>query len=302
MKHKNKTKKWRKNNRKRQTKKKYGGKSADAVETTEAIKSVDAAPTKAEVEDKERTDAIMAKVKDDHKISFPSLVPEMPRTPDTDLGDSNIIEKTGQLAEGVTVNAIENTGALLGVDLSKPEETSEKLDDMTEALTSPENVEKMTEIVGEAAKVGAVALDAAEPFTDPLLKKSGEVLEKSGSIIGKAGVNILLNTAEEIPGVGVVIGTVRSVAKIGEAGLAVVDATSEVVTTSSDSVNAATQNFDDLMKEKGDVLKRTDDSVKEFEEPLKKPVPSTDKVPTGGTSKRNTKKYKCKTKRVRFAL
>jgi hypothetical protein len=299
MKHKNKTKKWRKNNRKRQTKKKYGG---DAVKTTEAAKTDDAAPTKAEVEDKERTDAIMAKVKDDHKISFPSLVPEMPRTPDPDLGDSNIIEKTGQLAEGVTVNAIENTGALLGVDLSKPEETSEKLDDMTEALTSPENVEKMTEIVGEAAKVGAVALDAAEPFTDPLLKKSGEVLEKSGSIIGKAGVNILLNTAEEIPGVGVVLGTIRSVAKIGEAGLAVVDATSEVVTTSSDSVNAATQNFDDLMKEKGDVLKRTDDSVKEFEEPLKKPVPSTDKVPTGGTSKRNTKKYKGKTKRVRFAL
>ena len=299
MKHKNKTKKWRKNNRKRQTKKKYGG---DAVKTTEAIKSLDAAPTKAEAEDKERTDAIMAKIKDDHKISFPSLVPEMPRAPDTNLGDSNIIEKTGQLAEGVTVNAIENTGALLGVDLSKPEETSEKLDDMKEALTSPENVEKMTEIVGEAAKVGAVALDAAEPFTDPLLKKSGEVLEKSGSIIGKAGVNILLNTAEEIPGVGVVIGTVRSVAKIGEAGLAAADATSEIVTTTSDSVNAATQNFDDLMKEKGDVLKRTDDSVKEFEEPLKKPVPNTDKVPTGGTSRRNEKKYKGKTKRVRFAL
>jgi hypothetical protein len=302
MKHKNKTKKWRKNNRnrKRQTKKKYGG---DAVpKTTEAITSVDAAPAKAEVKDTERTDAIMAKIKDDHKISFPSLVPEMPRTPDADLGDSNFLEKTGQLAEGVTVNAIENTGALLGVDLSKPEETSEKLDDMTAALTNPENVEKMTEIVGEAAKVGAVALDAAEPFTDPLLKKSGEVLEKSGSIIGKAGVNILLNTAEEIPGVGVVIGTVRSLSKIGEAGLAVVDATSEVVTTSSDSVNAATQNFNDLMQEKGDVLKRTDDSVKEFEEPLKKPAPGTEKVPTGGTSRRNEKKYNGKTKRVRFAL
>jgi hypothetical protein len=294
MKHKNKTKKWRKNNKKRQTKKKYGGKSTDAVPKAE--------DTKPEVDNTERTDAIMAKIKDDHKISFPSLVPEMPRTPDADLGDSNFLEKTGQLAEGVTVNAIENTGALLGVDLSNPKETSEKLDDMKENMTSPENVEKMTEIVGEAAKVGAVALGAAEPFTDPLLKKSGEILEKSGSIIGKAGVNILLNTAEEIPGVGVVIGTVRSLSKIGEAGLAVVDATSEVVTTSSDSVNATTKNFNDLMQEKGDVLKRTDDSVKEFEEPSKHSVPSKEKVPTGGTSRRNEKKYKGKTKRVRFAL
>ena len=294
MKQKNKTKKLRKKNRnrKRQTKKKYGG---DTVPKTEV--------NKPETGDTTRTDAIMAKVKDDHTVDLPNLVPTMPKMPEVpDLGDSNIIDKTSQLAEGVTVNAIENTGALLGVDLSNPKETSEKLDDMKENMTSPENVEKMTEIVGEAAKVGAVALDAAEPFTDPLLKKSGEILDKSGSIIGKAGVNILLNTAEEIPGVGVVIGTVRSLSKIGEAGLAVVDATSEVVTTSSDSVNATTQNFNDLMKEKGDVLKRTDDSVKEFEEPSKPSVPSTEKVPTGGTSRRNEKKYKGKTKRVRFAL
>jgi hypothetical protein len=295
MKHKNKTKKWKKNNRKRQTKKRYGGALADTIPKTEVNNPAS--------EDTTRTDAIMAKVKDDHKVDLPNLIPAMPQMPEVSyLGDSTIIEKTGQLAEGVTVNAIENTGALLGVDLSNPKETSEKLDDMKEAITNPENVEKMTEIVGEASKVGAVALKAAEPFTDPLLEKSGEVLDKSGSIIGKAGVNIILNTAEEIPVLGVMIGTIRSLSKIGEAGLAVADATSEIVTTSSDSVNATTQNFEDLMKEKGDVLKRTDDSVKEFEEPLKKPVPSTEKVPTGGTSRRNEKKYKGKTKRVRFAL
>ena len=298
MKHKNKTKKWKKKNRKRQTKKKYGGASADTVSKTETNK-----PEQPESATTKRTDAIMAEVKDAHTISLPNLVPAMPSAPAApDLGDSNIIEKTGQLAEGVTVNAIENTGALLGVDLSNPKETSEKLDDMKENMTSPENVEKMTEIVGEAAKVGAVALDAAEPFTKPLIQKSSDILEESGSKIGKAGVNILLNTAEEIPGVGVVIGTVRSLSKIGEAGLAVVDATSEVATTASDSVNATTKNFNDLMQEKGDVLKRTDDSVKEFEEPSKPPVPSTEKVPTGGTSRRNEKKYKRKTKRVRFAL
>ena len=291
MKYQNKTKKMRKKNKKRQTKKKYGGKSDDIVKQTK----------KAEVDTK-RTDDIMDKVKEEHTINLSDLtLPEIP-SKDTDLGDSTIIEKTGQLAQGVTVNAIENTGALLGVDLSNPQETSDKLNDIKETLTSPENVEKMKEIVGETAEVGAVALKAAEPFTEPLLEKTGEALEKSGSIIGKAGVNIILNTAEEIPGVGVVVGTIRSLIKAGEAGLAVVDATTEVATVSSDTVNAATQNFEELMKERGDVLKRTDDAVKEFEEPFKHSIPSTTKVPTGGTSRRNEKKYKRKTKRVRFAL
>ena len=186
MKRQNKTKKMRKKNKKRQTKKKYGGKSDDIVKQAK----------QAEVADTKRSDDIMDKVKDSHTINLSDL--SLPEMPEPDLGDSNIIEKTGQLAEGVTVNAIENTGALLGVDLSDPKETSEKLDDIKESITNPENVEKMTEIVGEAAKVGAVAIKASEPFTDPLLDKSGEVLEKSGSIIGKAGVNIILNTAEAV--------------------------------------------------------------------------------------------------------
>ena len=277
---------------KRQTKKKYGGKSSDTVTKSEL----------AELVDNKRTDDIMEKIKADHTINISDL--ELPDILSTtpDLGDSSIIQTTNQIAEGVTVNAIDNAGALLGVDLTNPQETSDKLDDIKEAIASPENVEKMTEIIGEAAEVGAVALKAVEPFTDPLIEKAGDVLEKSGSEVGKAGISILLNLAETIPLVGIPIGIARSVSNAAEAGLAVVDATSEVATVSADTVNAATQNFEELLQEKSDVLKRTEDSVKDFEESVIKTVPSIDKVPTGGFSRRNTKKYNGKTKRVRFAL
>ena len=50
------------------------------------------------------------------------------------------------------------------------------------------------------------------------------------------------------------------------------------------------------------------ESMKEFEEPFKKNIPNissipNNKVPTGGSfSKKNSKKYKGKSKKVRFAL
>lgn len=295
MKNRNRTKKLRKKLKKRQTKKIYGGvNNVDTKEDTKDTKEDKKEDTK---EDKPDSKEIMEKVKDENKMDMSSL------SPDLNLGDSTILQKTSDLTEGVTVNAIESTGNLLGVDLSNPEETSQKLDDIKENITSPENIEKMTEIVGEAATLGNIAMEAAEPFTTPMINKSAEVIEEAGSKIGKAGVNIILNTAEEIPGVGILIGTVRTISKIGEAGLAATNAASELVTTSSNTINATSKNFDELIKEKEDVVKRTDDSVKEFEDPLKKTVPNDKKVPTGGgcLTKRN-KKQKIKTKRVRFAL
>lgn len=301
MKNRNRTKKLRKKLRKRQTKKIHGGantdtKNSEKEETTQE-KKTDIDTDKPDTKESKNNEAIMDEVKNENKLEMTKL------KPDLNLGDSSIAQKTNDLAKGVTVNAIESTGNLLGVDFSNPDETSKKLDDIKKNISSPENVEKMTEIVGEAVQVGSVALEAAEPFTKPMINKSAEIIEEAGSKIGKAGVNIILNTAEEIPGVGVVIGTIRTISKIGEAGLAATDAASELVTTSSNSINATSKNFNELMKEKEDVVKRTDDSVKEFEAPLKNTTPNDEKVPTGGAfSKRNSKKQKRKTKRVRFAL
>jgi hypothetical protein len=308
-KNKNKTKKLRKysNGKKRQTKKFYGGNKhedqADKIDKPETNDKLDI-NNKAEIKElleKKHAEDIMQEVENEKTKNIQIVLPEV----NLGLGNSEILEKTGELAEGLTLNAIEDTGELLGVDLSNPKETSEKLDDIKELVTSPENVEKVKEIVEEAATVGAVALEAAEPFTEPLIDKTVEMTEQTGSKVGKAGVNIILNTLEEIPGVGVVIGTIRSLNTAALTGLSALDATNVVIDKSADTIKATNKNFEDLMEEKNNVLKRTDESMKEFEEPFKKNVSSisNNKVSTGGSfSKRNSKKYKGKSKKVRFAL
>jgi hypothetical protein len=302
-KNKNKTKKLRKygNGKKRHTKRIYGGnKHHDQADKIDKSETNEKSEIK-ELLEKKHTDDIMQEVENEKTKKIEIVLPEV----NLGLGNSEVLEKTGQLAEGLTLNAIEDTGELLGVDLSNPKETSKKLDDIKELVTSPENVEKVKEIVEEAATVGAVALEAAEPFTEPLIDKTVEMAEQTGSKVGKAGVNIILNTLEEIPVVGVVIGTIRSLNTAALTGLSALDATNVVIDKSADTIKATNKNFEDLMEEKNNVLKRTDESMKEFEEPLQKNVSSisNNKVPTGGAfSKKNSKKYKGKSKKVRFAL
>lgn len=322
----NKTKKWRKVNKKNQTKKKYGGNKDEELKESEKNEknnnneisdkhnNDDKTASKEEIKElleKKHSEDIMDEVLEEKKKLIEEELPGVNLIPEINLGNSEVFEKTGELAEGLTLNAIEDTGKLLGVDLSNPEETSRKLDEIKEVISSPETAEKVNEIVGEAAVVGAIALEAAEPFTKPLIDRSLELAEETGNKMGKAGVNIVLNTIEEIPGVGVFVGTIRSLNTAALTGLSAVDATNEVIDKTSDTIKASSRNFEDLLDEKTAVLKRTGESVKAFEEPLKKKpsisnihnIPNSNKVPTGGAlSKKNGKKYKGKTKRVRFAL
>jgi hypothetical protein len=184
------------------------------------------------------------------------------------LGNIPMFKKTSELAEGLTLKGIERMGTLLGVDLSNSQNVNEKLTQIKIALADPKNKEKVKEIVSEAAKVGALALEAASPFIQPLVNKSIAVGSEAMSKMGEAAVKIGLNTAEEIPGVGVVIGTVRSLSNAGEAFAAASSAASEVVTASSDTINAATKNFERLMKEKMNSVNRINDSLNKFQKPF----------------------------------
>uniref|UniRef100_A0A6C0LN02 Uncharacterized protein n=1 Tax=viral metagenome TaxID=1070528 RepID=A0A6C0LN02_9ZZZZ len=220
-----------------------------------------------------------------------------------DLG-ANIAKRSITLIDGVALNTLEKSGDLLGVDLTNPEQTQQKLAEIKTNITDPKTQEKVKEILGSAAELGGVAIEATKPFLDPLIEtvneKSKEVLSKAG----ETGVKVLLNTAEEIPGVGVVLGTIRSASNIGEAITATANATSEVVTTTSDTINAASKNFEQMMKEKENVVNRTQESINKYEDPVKYKTPEPSEVPKRGGTKKKRKglRFKRKSKRVTFNL
>jgi len=165
--------------------------------------------------------------------------------------NSNILGKSSEFAEGVAANAIENVGNLIGIDLDDPNLVEE-------------NKEKIKQISENAAEIGSIVAESVEPFTKPLIDKTIKAGTEAASKIGEAGVKVALNTATEIPGVGIIVGSIRSLSNIGDAIVSSVNAGSEVVTSASDTINASVKNFDRLIKEKGDVLNRTKASIDEF--------------------------------------
>lgn len=233
--------------------------------------------------------------------------------PDFNLGDSKVMDKIVDLSEGLAVKTIDTTSELLNIDLTNSDQFRKRLEEIKIVLNNPKNKELMKEVVANFAQVGIVALDSAKPFIDDLIDEIFEKLKVVGSEFGEAGVKIALNTLEEIPGYGIIIGTIRSASNAAEAVLASSNAFSEVVTKTSDTINATVQNFDKLMKEKGDLINRTTESINKFSENIKS-MPSNISAPTMPTmpkkpsfsnisgGSRKYKKYNNKSKKVRFNL
>lgn len=238
------------------------------------------------------SDELKKKIEDEHSLS--NLLP------DFGLGDSKVMDKVVDLSEGVAIKTIDNTADIFGIDLNDSEKFKDKLEDIKNVLDDPENKELLKDIAGEVSEVGVVALQAAKPFVNELITEVSDKLGVIGNEFGETGVKVALNTLEEIPGAGVVIGTIRSASNIGEALLASTNATAEVVTKTSDTVNATLQNFDNLLKEKGDVLARTTESINKFSENMKSMPSSISKSKDGGS--RKNKRSKNKSKKVRFNL
>ena len=165
--------------------------------------------------------------------------------------NSQILAKTKEIAQGATINALNTLGEMAGLDLTDPNLVQN-------------NRKKIQQMTKNAAEIGSIALEAAKPFTKPLIDQTVEAGSEALSKMGETGVKVVLNTAEEIPGVGVLIGSVRSLSNIGEAIVSSVNAGSEVISSASDSLNASLKNFNRLMEEKQQILNRTQSSVNEF--------------------------------------
>jgi hypothetical protein len=275
------TKKNRRYRRKKNRTFKIGGEGADAAPDAVAA------------------DELKKKIEEEHSLS--NLLP------DFSLGDSEVMDKVVDLSEGLAIKTIDNTASMFGVDLNNSENFKEKLEDIKNVLDNPENKELLNDIAGEVSEIGVVALQAAKPFVNELITEVSDKLGVIGNEFGETGVKVALNTLNEIPGYGVIVGTIRSASNIGEAILASTNATAEVITTVSDTTNATLQNFDNLLKEKGDVLARTSESINKFSENMKNmpstintPAPTAAAAAAGGSRKH--KRHNNKTKKVRFSL
>jgi vacuolar-type H+-ATPase subunit I/STV1 len=200
---------------------------------------------------------IMNHIKEERQFHLPSL------------GDSGVFSKATNLAQGATLNAVDKLGQIVGVDLTNPQQTQQKLEQIKANINNPETIAKVKEILSFYSQYGTIALEAVQPF---LQKLSSIIIEEGGKTANKfidTGSTIIGNAIKEIPGVGLVVSLAQDAEKIGETAASVVNTGTTITTEFSDTINAAILNFNNLIKEKQDLLNRTQSSIQDFTNPLK---------------------------------
>jgi len=180
---------------------------------------------------------IFKKIEEQNKVELPDIS-EIPVV-------GPVIEKTGDLIEGASVNLIDKAGDLFGVDIDNPGSVSEKLDDVKEALGDPENLEKLKEIAGEAGKIGEVAVVAFKPAAEKFVETTLPVVTDGFNKAVKGVVATGVNLAEDVA--GPLIGIPRTLLSAATAFNASVSAGSELVKGASEAIQGSQENFERLM-------------------------------------------------------
>ncbi len=135
-------------------------------------------------------------------------------------------------------------------DLKK--EYKDSINSQLKTATNPENLDKSLELVQEVknkVKIGEDLMDAAKPFIGKLVDTVVKSTSGAADKIGKAGMKVILNTATEIPGVGIIVGTARSLDTIGKTFAEVAEASAEVVKATANTVKDTAENYQKITGE-----------------------------------------------------
>ena len=184
-----------------------------------------------------------------------------------DLGKLEIVQKVQNLLSGLFLKATDNIAKLANIDINDSSSIDQKLDKIKNILLNPENKEKVKKIISELSTQGIIAIQAASPFLQEFLDKGIVIGTKTLSEIGESIVKIGFNTATEIPGVGILVGTIRSIGNAGDAITASTNAAAQLVTNYSDALNGSLINFNKLSQENSDRLNNINKSINEFKQP-----------------------------------
>lgn len=156
--------------------------------------------------------------------------------------------------KGTITQAIGNT-----VEIAK-----DIVEDANEKLNDPEFVGEVAEATKNLSNAAATVMEAAEPAINQVIDQTSEIGEKMFSKVGDSAVNIALNTAEAIPGVGAGIGLIRDIDKVATAGEAIVEAGMKTATTFADGIAKTEDALKKKMEESKNIATRTSQGINAF--------------------------------------
>ena len=139
-------------------------------------------------------------------------------------------------------------GEFLGVDISDKIALNKALKDIKESLSNPENTQEILEIIGLAANKAGLYLKAAEPFIEPFINTT---IDKGTMMVDKSldsAQTLIGNVIKEIPVLGLFIAGIQVAERMGEAGLASINATATIFGNAAETAEAAKLNYEKMKK------------------------------------------------------
>lgn len=192
------------------------------------------------------------------------------------------------LLENVIVSSILNVAGLMGVDITDPDQTSEKLEAIKANLSEPENVEKMVFIIASSSEIAGASMKALQPFLQELITNIIQSLGGLSENLVQSAIQIGMSSLQAIPIIGAFISAGQSAITLFETWLALMNTGAEITTSLSETYNGWIQLFRKLKEQKELLVSR---SLKSEEEFLKLEVGSSniEKIPNPKKSPKTEK-------------
>jgi len=182
---------------------------------------------------------------------------------------SKLINRLLLLIEGMILKSIDKLGHVIGIDLSDPKQVSEKIAEIQGIIADPEINEKVRIIVDKIGILLSVALEAAEPYMQPMAHKLNNIYVKSTSELGASTITIIKNIAKVIPVYGAIVAMIDAANTITVSSAHTATAKEHAKMAVGDAVREMSDEFRNLLKQKKDLLSRIPTEVPE---PINTPV------------------------------
>jgi len=178
-----------------------------------------------------------------------------------------IYEKFFQLLAALLMEYINKLGLILGVDISNPQQVSDKIENIKIILSDPEIREKVKVIVEKILVIMQIALEASEPYVKPLAEKVSKIYTDISGEFGGTTVKIARDVIQTIPGLNVIASLIDLSSNAATTGLNTYNAKLQVEKAIANTLEATSMNFNNLLNERAGLLNRTDESINQLNNP-----------------------------------
>ena len=168
------------------------------------------------------------------------------------------------LLENIIVSSIMNVAGLMGVDITDPDQTTEKLEAIKANLSEPENIKRMVFIIASSSEIAGASMEALQPFLQELISNIIQSLGGLSENLVQSAIQIGMSSLQAIPIIGAFMSAGQTAITLFETWLSIINTGAQVTTSLSETYNGWIQLFRKLKEQKELLASRSLEAEQKF--------------------------------------